>query len=97
MYIYAQSGKAAEGSWARGGGICHGLSGESGYALEEILSKEYEQIDGFTRPFGDGEVKSKFSQLLNDFKPDVVHLNNIHTQLSPLIAKLAHEYGAKVV
>ncbi len=27
------------------GGICHGLSGESGYALEEILSKEYEQID----------------------------------------------------
>ena len=51
----------------------------------------------FTRPFGDGEVKSKFSQLLNDFKPDVVHLNNIQTQLSPLIAKLAHEYGAKVV
>ena len=51
----------------------------------------------FTRPFGDGEVKGKFLQLLNDFKPDVVHLNNIHTQLSPLIAKLAHEYGAKVV
>ena len=51
----------------------------------------------FTRPFGDTEVKSKFSQLLNDFKPDVVHLNNIHTQLSPLIAKLAHEYGGEVV
>ena len=47
MYLYAQSGKAAEGAWAWGGGICHGLSGESGYALEEILSKEYEQIDGF--------------------------------------------------
>ena len=51
----------------------------------------------FTRPFGDGEGKSKCSQLLNDFKPDVVHLNNIHTQLSPLIAKLAHDFGAKVV
>lgn len=51
----------------------------------------------FTRPFGDEEIKRKFSQLLHDFKPDVVHLNNIHTQLSPVIAKLAHEYGCKVV
>ena len=41
--------------------------------------------------------EKQVTQLLNDFKPDVVHLNNIHTQVSPLIAKLAHEYGAKVV
>lgn len=32
-----------------------------------------------------------------DFRPDVVHLNNIHTQLSPVIAKIAHERGARVV
>ena len=64
---------------------------------KKYFPKNMSKLMAFTRPFGDGEVKSKFSQLLNDFKPDVVHLNNIHTQLSPLIAKLAHEYGAKVV
>ena len=50
-----------------------------------------------TRPFGDREVKRKFCRLLDDFKPDVVHLNNIHTQLSPVIAKIAHERGIRVV
>lgn len=50
-----------------------------------------------TRPFGDREVKRKFCRLLDDFKPNVVHLNNIHTQLSPIIAKIAHERGIKVV
>ena len=42
-------------------------------------------------------MKRKFNSLLNDFKPDVVHLNNIHTQLSPVIARLAHERGIKVI
>ena len=51
----------------------------------------------FTRPFGSAEVKTKFNRLLNDFKPDVVHLNNVHTQLSPVMAELAHQKGIKVV
>lgn len=50
-----------------------------------------------TRPFGDSETSRKFTQLLDDFKPDVVHLNNIHTQLSPVIAEIAHGHGVKVV
>lgn len=54
-------------------------------------------IEAFMRPFGTKEVKRKFLQLLNDFKPDVVHLNNIHSQLSPIIAQLAHEKGIKVI
>jgi len=54
-------------------------------------------LKAFKRPFGDGETKRKFTQLLDDFKPDVVHLNNIHTQLSPVIAENAHEKGIKVV
>lgn len=53
--------------------------------------------ESFLRSFGTKEVASKFSRLLSDFKPDVVHLNNIHTQLSPIIAKIAHERGVKVV
>lgn len=51
----------------------------------------------FTRPFGSKEVKTKFKKLLNDFQPDVVHLNNIHTQLSPVIAEIAHQRGIRVV
>ncbi len=55
------------------------------------------KLKAFTRPFGDGEVRDKFTQLLNDFCPDVVHLNNIHTQLSPIIAEIAHDKGIRVV
>lgn len=35
--------------------------------------------------------------MLDDFRPDVVHLNNIHTQLSPVIAEIAHARGIRVV
>ena len=55
------------------------------------------KLDAFTRPFGARQVVKGFSRLMDDFKPDVVHLNNIHTQLSPVIAKIAHEKGARVV
>lgn len=54
-------------------------------------------IKAIARPFGVKEVKDKFSSLLDDFRPDVVHLNNIHTQLSPIIAEIAHERGMRVV
>ena len=55
------------------------------------------KLDAFTRPFGARQVMKGFSRLIDDFKPEVVHLNNIHTQLSPVIAKIAHEKGARVV
>ena len=59
--------------------------------------KSMSKIDAFSRPFGSIEVKDGFERLLDDFKPDVVHLHNIHTQLSPIIAKIAHERGVRVV
>lgn len=55
------------------------------------------KLKAFTRPFGDSETKACFERLIDDFKPDVVHLNNIHTQLSPVIAEVAHQKGIKVV
>ena len=55
------------------------------------------KLDAFTRPFGARQVVKGFARLMDDFKPEVVHLNNIHTQLSPVIAKIAHEKGARVV
>ena len=55
------------------------------------------KLMAFTRPFGSLEVRRKFSRLLDDFRPDVLHINNIHTHLSPVIAELAHKRGVKVV
>jgi Glycosyltransferase len=54
-------------------------------------------VKALSRPFGDSEVIHKFNALLNDFMPNVVHLNNIHTQLSPVIAEIAHRRGIRVV
>lgn len=54
-------------------------------------------LDAFFRPFGTREVKRKFTKLLDEFKPDIVHLGNIHTQLSPIIAEIAHGKGIKIV
>ncbi|WP_458449843.1 glycosyltransferase [Fibrobacter sp.] len=59
--------------------------------------KNMSKLAAFTRPFGDAEVRRKWTILLDDFKPDVVHLNNIHTQLSPVIAEIAHSRGIRVV
>ena len=59
--------------------------------------KNMSKLDAFSRPFASKVVKNCFSRLLNDFQPDVVHLHNIHTQLSPLIAEIAHQRGIRVV
>jgi glycosyltransferase involved in cell wall biosynthesis len=49
------------------------------------------------RPFFSGEIKKKFIRLLNEFKPDVVHVHNIHSYLSPYIIQLAAQRGLKTV
>ena len=49
------------------------------------------------RATGDKAVNTLFSQVLRKFEPQVVHLHNIHSYLSPLIAQLAHDYGCRVV
>ncbi len=54
-------------------------------------------LDSLLRPFGLGSVQKKFKAILDDFQPDVVHLNNIHTQLSPILAEIAHERGIRVI
>lgn len=64
---------------------------------KKYFPKNMSKLMAFTRPFGSHEVKSKFKKLIDDFKPDVVHLNNVHTQLSPVMAELAHQRGIKVV
>lgn len=59
--------------------------------------KNMSKLDALVRPFGSHQVMEGFSRLVDDFRPDVVHLNNIHTQLSPVIAEIAHQRGIRVV
>ncbi len=54
-------------------------------------------IKTFARTLGYGDVRRRFEMLLDDFKPDVVHVHNIHTQLSPVIVELAHKRGIRTV
>ncbi len=59
--------------------------------------KNMNHFDALVRPFGSMQVRSGFKRLLDDFKPNVVHLNNIHTQISPVIAEIAHKRNIRVV
>lgn len=67
------------------------------YPSEIRFTPNINMIESFLRPFGTKEVIRKFNSLLDDFQPNIVHLNNIHTQLSPIIAEIAHNKGIKVI
>ncbi len=45
----------------------------------------WEKIKGAGRMFYSFEAKQKINALLNEFKPDIVHIHNIYHQLSPII------------
>lgn len=49
------------------------------------------------RLLGCGDIIKSFKKILDDFHPDVVHLQNIHSYLSPIVAKMSKESGVKVV
>lgn len=54
------------------------------------------KLKAASRCFGAG-VGQSFSRVLREFKPDVVHLHNIHSYLSPRVGELAAKAGARVV
>lgn len=49
------------------------------------------------RTLGKGDIRERFEAVLDDFKPDVVHMHNIHSYLSPVVGELAHKRGIRVV
>ncbi len=55
------------------------------------------QWQALQRTLGKGDVRDRFEAVLDDFKPDVVHLHNIHSYLSPVVGELAHKRGIRVV
>ncbi len=49
------------------------------------------------RTLGGAGIAVAFNEALQKFKPDVVHLHNIHSYLSPIVARLAKKAGCRVV
>ena len=74
-------------------------TGWNGYYASQVdmtggISKK---VHAFMRIMGLGDIKSSFNKILDDFKPNIVHLHNIHSYLSPILAKLAKRRGCRVV
>lgn len=55
------------------------------------------KIKALKRVFGSGDIIKSFTKILADFKPDIVHLHNVHSYISPVVAGLAKSKGCKVV
>lgn len=55
------------------------------------------KLKALKRIMGLGDIKRSMARVLDDFKPDVVHLHNVHSYLSPVVAQMAHNRGIKVV
>ena len=47
--------------------------------------------------YSDWGIDKVVRRALNEFRPDVVHLHNIHSYISPRVAQLAREAGCRVV
>lgn len=74
------------------------LEDASGYAsrvsFEGSIGQKLKAVD---RLMGKGDIRKSFAKVMDEFKPDVVHLHNIHSYLSPVIGEIAASKGARVV
>ncbi len=55
------------------------------------------RVKAVKRVLGFGDIRSSFAKIMDDFNPDIVHLHNIHSYISPEVAVMAHKRGKKVV
>ena len=55
------------------------------------------KLRALRRTLGVDDVQQRFEAVLDEFQPDVVHLHNIHSYLSPVVGQLAHRRGIRVV
>lgn len=63
----------------------------------EFSGSVADKLKAVKRIFGMGDIREQFGRLLDDFTPDIVHLHNIHSYLSPQLAVMARQRGKKVV
>ncbi len=57
----------------------------------------FSKLKGALRIFWSFEAKRKIARLLNEFKPDVVHIHNIYHQISPSILPEIKKRGIPIV
>ena len=55
------------------------------------------RLGALRRTLGMDDVRQSFEAVLDEFQPDVVHLHNIHSYLSPVVGQMAHRRGIRVV
>ena len=69
------------------------------YTAPEVTFKGSmgEKLRFAMRTLGGAGLKQAFTSAMQQFKPDVVHLHNVHSYLSPAMAQWAHEKGVRVV
>ncbi|KKQ59875.1 MAG: group 1 glycosyl transferase [Parcubacteria group bacterium GW2011_GWE2_38_18] len=70
------------------------------YFLSKIDFNDFKLGDAFKylgRILFSIEAAKKFESLLNDFKPDIVHIHNIYHQISPSILRVAKRHKLPVV
>lgn len=74
-------------------------SGWNGYYASQVdfAGPLGNKLNAAKRLMGWGDIKASFNKILDDFKPDIVHMHNIHSYLSPVLAKLAKRRGCRVV
>ena len=63
----------------------------------ESVSFDWEGLRTAGRMLYSFEARRKFASLLDEAKPDLVHVHNIYHQISPSILSLAHKRGLPVV
>jgi len=57
----------------------------------------WQRLIGSLRIFYSFEAKRKFTALVKDFKPDIIHVHNIYHQISPSILDVAKKYKIPVI
>lgn len=55
------------------------------------------KLNAAKRLLGWGDIKASFNKILDDFMPEIVHLHNIHSYLSPVLSQLAKRRGCRVL
>lgn len=55
------------------------------------------KLKGTLRMMGMGEARKAARKAIQTFRPDVVHMHNVHSYLSPVVAEEARKAGVRVV
>lgn len=74
------------------------LADAAGYASRVSFDGSLgDKLKAVRRLLGGGDIRGAFRKVIRDFRPDVVHLHNIHSYLSPAIGEEAATAGVRVV